>query len=280
MYQNCCKKCGSTDLFTKEKGNNIGLYCSDWRKTIKKIDRTGIEKVNIQGCRMKIIEYVNSKEMKVQFLDDYKAVVKAQWKEFNNGHLLNPYFPTIYGVGIVGGKNKRYEFQYEYWKNILLRCYGATVKEKHHTYQGCTICEEWLLYENFKKWCDENYYQIENERMQIDKDILFKKNKHYSPNTCCFVPDRINCLIIKSDKIRGEYPIGVSYRKKSGLYTASMKKKNRNVWLGDYATPEEAFQAYKIEKEKYIKEVADLYKGKIPKKLYDALYKYQVEIDD
>ena len=248
--------------------------------TIEKIDRTGTEKTNIQGCRMKIIEYVNSKEMKVQFLDDYKAVVKAQWKEFNNGHLLNPYFPTICGVGIVGGKNKRYEFQYEYWKNILLRCYGTTVKEKYPTYQECTICEEWLLYDNFKKWCDENYYQIENERMQIDKDILFKKNKHYSPNTCCFVPDRINCLIIKSDKIRGEYPIGVSYSKKSGLYIASMKKSNRNVWLGEYVTPEKAFQVYKAEKEKYIKEVADSYKGKIPKNVYDALYKYQVEIDD
>lgn len=29
MYQNCCKKCGSVDLFTEVKGNNTGLYCSD-----------------------------------------------------------------------------------------------------------------------------------------------------------------------------------------------------------------------------------------------------------
>lgn len=247
---------------------------------IKKIDRTGIEKTNIQGCKMKIIEYKNSKEMKVQFIDKYKTVVHAQWKEFNNGHLLNPYFPTVCNVGIVGGRNKRYEFEYVYWKNILMRCYDESVKKKHQTYKECTVCEEWLLYDNFKKWCDENYYQIENERMQVDKDILFKRNKHYSPKTCCFVPDRINSLIIKSDAIRGEYPIGVSYNKRSGLYSASMKKNNKNIWLGEYTTPEKAFNIYKIEKEKYIKEVADSYKEKIPDKLYKALYNYCVEVDD
>lgn len=29
MYQNCCKKCGSTLLHTEVKGNNTGLYCDD-----------------------------------------------------------------------------------------------------------------------------------------------------------------------------------------------------------------------------------------------------------
>lgn len=39
MYQNCCKKCGSTDLYTDQKGNNTGLYCSDcgvWIKWLSK----------------------------------------------------------------------------------------------------------------------------------------------------------------------------------------------------------------------------------------------------
>lgn len=35
MYQNCCKKCGSISLYTEEKGNNIGLYCSDCGAWIK-----------------------------------------------------------------------------------------------------------------------------------------------------------------------------------------------------------------------------------------------------
>ena len=35
MYQNCCKKCGSVSLHTEEKGNNVGLYCSDCGAWIK-----------------------------------------------------------------------------------------------------------------------------------------------------------------------------------------------------------------------------------------------------
>lgn len=50
--------------------------------------------------------------------------------------------------------------------------------------------------------------------------------------------------------------------------------------VGVYGTPEQAFQAYKKFKESYIKQVADEYKDKIPEKLYEALYKYEVEIDD
>lgn len=42
----------------------------------------------------------------------------------------------------------------------------------------------------------------------------------------------------------------------------------------------EAFLSYKKAKEDYIKEIADMYKDKIPQKLYDAMYKWEVNIDD
>lgn len=35
MYQNCCKKCGSTSLHTEVKGNNTGLYCDDCGAWVK-----------------------------------------------------------------------------------------------------------------------------------------------------------------------------------------------------------------------------------------------------
>ena len=43
---------------------------------------------------------------------------------------------------------------------------------------------------------------------------------------------------------------------------------------------EEAFYSYKQIKEDYIKQMADEYKDKIPRKLYDAMYKWEVEITD
>ena len=46
--------------------------------------------------------------------------------------------------------------------------------------------------------------------------------------------------------------------------------------LGSFDTPEEAFMVYKKVKEKYIKEVAEKYKNKIPLILYKSLIKYEV----
>lgn len=46
MYQNCCKKCGSTSLYTEKKGNNTGLYCSDcgaWIKWLGKDEARAFE---------------------------------------------------------------------------------------------------------------------------------------------------------------------------------------------------------------------------------------------
>ena len=54
----------------------------------------------------------------------------------------------------------------------------------------------------------------------------------------------------------------------------------KRVYLGTFDSVEEAFYYYKEAKEKEIKRVADLYKDKIPTKLYVAMYNYEVEITD
>lgn len=46
MYQRCCNKCGSIDLYIKEKGNQTGLYCSDcgaWVKWLSKDEKRAFE---------------------------------------------------------------------------------------------------------------------------------------------------------------------------------------------------------------------------------------------
>lgn len=45
MYQNCCKKCGSTDLYTDQNGNNTGLYCSDCGAWIKWLSKKRIKSI-------------------------------------------------------------------------------------------------------------------------------------------------------------------------------------------------------------------------------------------
>ena len=120
--------------------------------------------------------------------------------------------------------------------------------------------------------------------MDLDKDILVKGNKIYSPETCMFVPQNINKLFTKSNKIRGKYPIGVYFNKNANKFKAQCRifynGKTQQESLGLYNTIEDAFNAYKQFKEANIKQMADEYKGKIPDKLYEAMYDYKVEITD
>ena len=168
---------------------------------------------------------------------------------------------------------------------MIHRCYDPYYINEHLTYIDCYVCEEWHNFQVFAKWFYENYYEIKNEKMNLDKDILIKGNKLYSPETCLIVPERINTLFIKCDKSRGKYPIGVSdCCNKYGckfltVYCQTLEKRE---YLGYFPIdrPFQAFTVYKNFKEEYIKEVANEYKELIPQKLYDAMYRYEVEIDD
>lgn len=163
---------------------------------------------------------------------------------------------------------------------MITRCYSNKQTSKRRTYKNCEVCKEWHNFQNFAKWYEENYYTISNQVMHLDKDILIKGNKIYSPNTCIFVPEKINILFVKADKIRGSLPIGVSWDKNINKYRSYYYTNNKRITIGFYNTPEVAFQSYKIAKEKHIKEIAEEYKDLIPIKLYDAMYKYEVEIND
>lgn len=55
---------------------------------------------------------------------------------------------------------------------------------------------------------------------------------------------------------------------------------NKKKYLGTFSTIEEAFSAYKKEKELCLKEYTNKYKNILPKQVYDAIYNYQVLITD
>ena len=248
-----------------------------------KIDRTGEVGYNNNGEKMIIVRCGDAKDISVQF-DDGTIVEHRTYDEFKTGRIKNPFFPIVYGVGFIGvgkfktcDKNGKKTKCYMTWLNMLMRCYDPKRQEKYPTYKGCTVCEEWWNFQNFAEWYYENYYEVENEIMTLDKDILHKSNKIYSANTCIFAPNSINVLFVKRVKERN-YPIGVY--KKDDKFKACVMKDNKQIHLGLFTTPEEAFLAYKEHKESYIKEVAEKYKGKIPQKLYEALMNYEVNIDD
>ena len=264
-----------------------------------KIDRIGETGINNFGNEMII---VNSY---IKFNDKYKrnyTYIDVYFQEYNwtfkdatysnckKGNIKCPYERRVYGVGYLGeGKYKSKENGkttrlYHTWQSMLQRCYDAKYHKRQPTYIDCEVCEEWLNFQNFGKWYDDNFYEVEGERMHLDKDILFKHNKTYSAETCIFVPQTINSLFIKTDKSRGEYPIGVSLHRDKYIVHCHLINpktgKSKQEHLGVYNTQEKAFEVYKYYKEKNIKEVADYYKDEIPERLYDAMYNYEVDIDD
>ena len=70
------------------------------------------------------------------------------------------------------------------------------------SYKGVEVCEEWYNFQNFAEWCETqkflNAKDVKGKSYQLDKDILVKGNKIYSPDTCCFVPPEINSLFINA----------------------------------------------------------------------------------
>lgn len=256
----------------------------------KKTPLLGDELITDGGYKYKIIEFIDKDKIKIQFQDESKYIKIVSSRFIRSGRIESPFFKNVYGAGYYGGEFKSGELNnicYNHWHKMIERCYNKQAENKYINYNNCTVSEEWLNYYNFCDWFEENYYILENDvdRMNLDKDILIKGNKIYSPNTCVFVPARINKLFTKTDKNRGLNPIGVTYNKRLKKYIAQCSiimndGHKQQKHLGIFLNKEDAFYTYKKYKEKYIKQIAEEYKNSIPSELYNAMYKWEVEIDD
>lgn len=116
------------------------------------------------------------------------------------GKVIDINVPSVCGVGVVGkGKYSSFNHRtiYNKWRSILDRCYNPkNVMYYAYGKLNVVVCQEWLNFQNFAKWYEENYI----EGYEIDKDILcnilHKEIKIYSPETCLFLPKELNCFLI------------------------------------------------------------------------------------
>lgn len=243
-------------------------------------NRVGEKHVTKEGYTIEIIEYFKWGDCTIRF-EDGTIIKNKVHQAIKNGSIKNPLHKSVLGVGYFGiGKYsyKNHPKIYTTWNSMLFRCHNENYQKRQPTYVGCLVVEEWHNFQNFAKWYEENFKPY-MEDWHLDKDILFRGNKTYSPETCCFVPQEINSLFTKRQNDRGKSPIGVT--KLGNRFTAKLSVNNKDRgYLGLFKTPEEAFQAYKTEKEKYIKEVVNKWKDQITREVYQALINYQVEITD
>ena len=237
-----------------------------------------------EGYEMEIIEYFGTYDCTIKF-NEGTIVSGLKYSAVKSGEVKNPNHKSIHNIGFLGQGLytsrdiilKRLK-NYTAWINLIGRCYNERLKENLPTYKDVTVCEEWHNFQVFAEWFEENYNPETMEGWHLDKDILFKGNKIYSPETCTFVPMEINKLFIRCQNCRGELPIGV-YKFKN-KFKAQININGKRAGLGIFKTSEEAFQVYKTAKEEYIKEIANKWRGQITEEVYNTLYKYQVEITD
>lgn len=233
-----------------------------------------------------VTSYNNAKQLTVMFYDP-QCYVTCSFTCLERGQVANPLYPSVHGKGFLGQRkgdpiDKR---TYNLWICMLARCYDESAKNNLPTYRNVEVCEEWLNFQNFAGWCDSqpffNAKDANGKSYELDKDLLVKGNKIYSPETCCFVPHRINTLIVSSNKIRGKHPVGVTWSKGNKKFTSRLKiGGNKAKHLGHFDTSEDTFNAYKEAKETLIKEVANEWKDRIDDKVYKALLSYKIEITD
>lgn len=240
------------------------------------IDRTGEKVLMKNGQIAEIISYRTARSIDIKFEDGY-IKKDIQYSHFKRGVTTNPYYRSVYGVGYLGNtdtKDEKYKTKksYKVWSHMLERCYDPKCKS-YNVYggNGVKVSECFKCYEYFERWYNNNYYEIKGETIELDKDILIKNNKIYSPCTCLLVPKKINCLF-RGYKKDNYLPRGVSYVKSSKMYKAQICLLNgTDKPLGNYKTIKEAEESYNKARRELILEVADMYKDKIPQKLYDRL---------
>ena len=251
--------------------------------------------VNYKGCvgnvfkskstgDFKIVKYNNAKNVEIQFLKTgYEMTVELG--SIRNGYVKDPYAPSVCGVGVLGTKyqptiNGVKTKEYTLWYSMLTRCYSDACEKKNQTYIGCEVSNKFKSYEYFYEWCQKQV-GFGNEGWQLDKDLLIKGNKVYNENVCVFIPQEINSMLVKCTASRGEHLIGVSWNDTCKAFEARVRKnKGNREYLGLFNTEIEAFNAYKIAKEYFVKEQATKWKDQIDIRAYNALMNYKVGIDD
>ena len=226
--------------------------------------RIGEEKIMKNGLKAKIISVKDSNNVEILFEDGYRTTISAT--QFNKGMVKNPFIKSVYGIGYLGATvvDKK---SYEKWSSMISRCYNdKCTNYKNYGAKGITVCEEWHCYANFKKWYDENVYEIEGERIHLDKDILIKGNKIYSPETCIFVPQRINILF---REFENKFP--TLEERSNGTFAIRIRMNGISKRISGFETKEKAWGYYLKEKQQIIKNIAEEYKDKVPIKLYNRL---------
>jgi len=233
-----------------------------------------------------VTEYKSWREVHIMFTaTGFKTV--AQLKEIRTGMVKDYLLPTICGVGYLGigdykcqrineyGKRANTP-EYEVWNGMLKRCYNKEWRDKQgrQSYEGVTVCIEWHNFQNFAKWFNENKPEGD---YALDKDLKIIGNRQYSPESCTFLPVRVDSLFTGTMDDR-DLPRGVHFCKNKKKYIVQLHKGDvtakgnpKQTYLGAYTSKDDAIRAYREAKIEVVSKVAEEYKDVLDPVVYQNL---------
>jgi len=227
-----------------------------------------------QGCQLVVVSCESSINVVVEFLDKNKYKFTTRSSSLRHGRVKNPFYPSMQGVGYLGVGNYRaciegkHTPSYRAWTSMMGRCYNEKFLVRCPIYTGCSVHPDWHNFQAFSDW-----YKVEPNSdtlgFELDKDLRQAGNKIYGPYTCSFVPQQINVLLGYCGPDRGLLPQGV--KKNGKKFEAQININGHIKYLGNYDTPEIAFNAYKNCKESHVKLKAKEWRKEIHFEVYDYL---------
>ena len=83
-------------------------------------------------------------------------------------------------------KNEHKSSLYNSWRGMKNRCKPSYFQKQYYYDKGISVCKEWGMYSNFKKWAISNGHI---DGLQIDR---IDNSLGYYPNNCRFVTQEYN----------------------------------------------------------------------------------------
>ena len=177
----------------------------------------------------------------------------------------------VYNFGIYedgkykAKKNGKHTKEYLVWHSMISRCHNKNYHGSDN-YENIKICDEWKYFQNFANWFNDNYYELNEESIVLEKDFktfAYGLDKIYSPQNCMFLPQSLNKTITFQHNVKRNLPVGVRLScNKNKPYTIQQICKDYSRVI--FETKEEAYEKYLELTYDRLYKYIEKYKSKIP----------------
>ena len=138
-----------------------------------------------------VLEYLGNSRYVIRFVKTGTKIETTK-HHIKSGCTMDRFYPSVSGIGFLGDKYNSTHFLCKRWNKMLSRCYNSKNKAyKHYGAIGIKVCDRW---HNFSNYVDDvillegyNEEMAKSGKLQLDKDIINREAKVYSPETCSWV---------------------------------------------------------------------------------------------